>query len=144
MTKYTVASQRRPANVKPQVDPIWRGVGCIMMIVVPVISFAAGAFTVDQIIKQGWPMPYQLMGYPVMPALLMRSAALVPILLWIEKQQNLYAILVLTVAYIVFFGAVISVAYAVVYRFVGPSRYGPLDARPEEIIGNRKIKRYKR
>ncbi len=144
MTKYTLASQRRPANAKPEVHPLWRGVGCIMMIIVPVISFVGAGITVDQIIKQGLPMPYELMGYPVMPPLLMKSDALLPLMLWIEQQQNLYAILLFTVAYIVVLGGLIALVYALVYRYVGPSRYGPLDARPEEIIGNRRIKRYKR
>ncbi len=140
MTKYTVASRRRGANVQPQINPLWRGVGCILMIVVPLLSFGMAAFTVNLVIDQGWPMPYQLMGYPVMPALLMKSDFLVPVLLWIEQQRNLYAILLVTIVYIVFFAAVISAGYSLVYRYVGPPRYGPLDAPPENV----RVKRYKR
>ncbi len=140
MTKYTVASARRPANVQPEVHPIWRGIGCIMMVVIPLISFGLAVFTVNLAVAQDWPMPYQLMGYPVMPTLLMKSDALVPIMMFIQGQQNLYAILLLTVAYIVVLGAIVAAVYSFVYRFVGPPRYGPLDAPPEDI----KVKRYKR
>ncbi len=140
MTKYTVASQRRAMNVQPQVHPLWRGVGCIMMVVVPVISFFAAALTVNIAVAQNWPMPYQLMGYPVMPPLLMKSEALLPIMLFIEQQQNLYAILLLTVFYVVVIGAIVSAVYSFAYRYVGPSRYGPLDSEPI----NKRVKRYKR
>ncbi len=140
MTKYTVASARRRVNEQPQINPLWRGVGCLMMIVVPLLAFGIAVATVNLIISQNWPMPYQLMGYPVMPAVLMKSAFLVPVLLWIEQQQNLYATLLLTVAYIVVIGAVVSAAYSFAYRYVGPPRYGPLDAPPEKI----RVKRYKR
>jgi hypothetical protein len=141
MTKYTVASQqRRPVNAPPQVKPIWRGIGCIMMIVVPVVSFLLAVFTVNLAVAQDWPMPYQLMGYPVMPPLLSKPAALVPVVTFIQSQLNLYAILLFTVAYIVVIGAIVSFIYAFAYRYVGPPRYGPLDAEPP----NRRVKRYKR
>ena len=140
MTKYTVASARRATNVAPQVHPLWRGVGCIMMVVVPVVSFLLAVLTVNIAVAQNWPMPYQLMGYPVMPTLLMKSDALVPILLFIQQQQNLYAILLITIAYIVVIGALVSFGYSFAYRFLGPPRYGPLDAEPEK----RSVKRYKR
>ncbi len=141
MTKYTIASsQRRAPNAKPQVDPLWRGVGCIMMVVVPVISFMLASFTVNLAVGQNWPVPYQLMGPPAVPSLLFQSQALTPIALFIQQQQNLYAILIMTLAYIVVIGAVVSSIYSIVYRFVGPPRYGPLDAAPADI----KVKRYKR
>ncbi len=140
MTKYTAMSARRAVNQQPQVDPIWRGVGCIMMVVVPVISFLLAALTVNLAVAQDWPMPYQLMGYPVMPPLLMKSDALVPVMMFIQAQQNLYAILLITLAYIVVIGAIVSFIYSFVYRYVGPPRYGPLDAEPDR----RRVKRYKR
>ncbi len=140
MTKYTVASQRRASNVQPQVHPLWRGVGCIMMVVIPVISFMLAAFTVNLAVGQNWPVPYQLMGPPAVPPLLFQSQALAPMAFYIQQQQNLYAILLMTVVYIVVLGAVVSTVYSIVYRYVGPSRYGPLDAEPANI----RVKRYKR
>jgi hypothetical protein len=140
MTKYTVAKQRRAMNAQPEIHPLWRGIGCLMMIIVPLISFAAAVLTVNLAVAQNWPMPYQIMGYPVMPPLLMKSDALVPIMLFIEQQQNLYAILLITVAYIVVIGAIVSFAYSFAYRYVGPPRYGPLDMPPPKG----RVKRYKR
>jgi hypothetical protein len=44
------------------------------------------------------------------------------------------------VLYIVIFGGIISVIWALIYRVVGPPRYGPLDAPTPDI----KVKTYKR
>ena len=140
MTKYTVASSRRPMNYKPQVAPIWRGIGCLMIIVIPVVSYAAAYFTVQLVLGQNWPMPYQLMGNPVMPPWMMQNSGLFPIGRFIESIPNLYAILMLTVLYILILGGLISTIYTFVYRYVGPPRYGELDAPPEKI----KVKRYTR
>lgn len=140
MTKYTQASARRAVNAKPDVNPIWRGIGCIMMVVIPVISYLLSLFIVNMGVAQNWPMPYQLMGYPVLPPLFSKSDALLPIVLWIQQQQNLYAILLLTIAFIVVIGGFVIWLYTAIYAQVGPPRYGPLDEPP--IRG--RVKRYKR
>ena len=141
MTKYTTASQRR--QVKPQdegVHAIWRGIGCLLIVIVPTISFLLGTGTVQLAVDQNWPMPYQVMGYPVMPDWLWKAAGLTPLLTFIQGQNNLYAVLMFALIYIIMFSALISFIYALVYRYVGPSRYGPLDAPPPKI----KARRYKR
>ncbi len=75
-----------------------------------------------------------------MPDLLWKVVGLTPLLAFIQSQNNLYAILTVTLLYVVVFSTLVSVVYAFVYRYVGPSRYGPQDAPPP----NMKVKRYKR
>jgi predicted lysophospholipase L1 biosynthesis ABC-type transport system permease subunit len=140
MTKYTVASRRSASGPEKQVPAIWRGIGCLMFIVIPLMSYAAATLFVQFAVDRDWPMPYQLMGYPVLPAWLMSAAALVPVVTFIQAQQNLWAILLATVFFIVVLGAIISYAYAVMYKYVGPPPLGPLDAPPPSF----KVKRYKR
>ncbi len=140
MTKYTVASQRRAVRQQNTTPAVWRGIGCILILFVPFISFILAAATVQLGVDQQWPLPYQLMGYPVMPALLWKVPGFVPVLAFIQAQRNLYAVLTVTIVYIVALGALISLMYSLVYRLVGPSRYGPLDVPPPNI----KVKRYKR
>lgn len=127
-------------NEKAQVAPIWRGIGCIMFLVIPVVSYLLAYLVVQIAVAQNWPMPYQIMGYPVLPPLLSKSEALVPIVLFIESIQNLYAILLLTVLLIVAIGGLAAFIYSLVYRYVGPPRYGPLDMPPPKG----RIKRYTR
>ena len=46
----------------------------------------------------------------------------------------------ITGVFIVILGGIFSLVYAVMYRAVAPSRYGPMDAPPPKV----KIKKYKR
>jgi hypothetical protein len=110
------------------------------MLVVPVVSYLLGALTVQVAVDQNWPVPYQLMGYPALPSLLSRSVALLPVVNFLEEQQNLYAILLMTFLFIIAIGAALSFVYALIYQYVGPPRYGPLDAPPPKIA----VKQYKR
>jgi hypothetical protein len=141
MTKYSTAQQRRRVtdSEKP-LHPIWRGIGCLLIIIIPVLSYILAFATVQLAIAQNWPMPYQIMGYPVMPVLLWKDVGITPLLSFIQSQNNLYAVLAFSLFYIIFFSTLVSFGYALIYRFAGPSRYGPLDAPPPKV----KVKRYTR
>ncbi len=141
MTKYSAVQRHRSVtNNERPLHPVWRGIGCLLILFVPVLSYILAAATVQLTVDQNWPMPYQLMGYPVIPVLLWKDIGIVPLLSFIQSQNNLYAILALTLVYIVFFSALYSFGYAFLYRFIGPSRYGPLDAPPPKV----KVRRYTR
>jgi hypothetical protein len=140
MSKFSSLNQRRSIRKPDRPHAIWGGIGCIMIVLVPVLSFALGALTTQIALDLKWPVPYQLTGHPVMPASLFRVDGLAPILIFIQQQNNLYAMLVLAVFYTVVFGALFSLVYAFIYRFVGPPTYGPQDAAPPKI----KVKPYKR
>ncbi len=140
MTKYTVAQERRAREAKERGSPIWRGIGCLMILFVPVLSYFLATMLVQVAVDQKWPLPYQLMGYPEVSKDLLKISSLTPLWNFIGAQANLYATLMFTVLFIVGIGALISFGYAMVYRFVGPPRYGPLDAPPPKI----RTKAYKR
>jgi len=141
MTKYSTAQQRRRDTSNENIPhPVWRGIGCLLILFVPTVSYLLAAASVQLAVDQNWPMPYQLMGYPVIPVLLWKDIGIVPILTFIQNQNNLYAILLITFVYIIAFSALVSFIYAFVYRYMGPSRYGPQDAPPPKI----KVKRYTR
>ncbi len=140
MTKYNLSGQRRVIKKSEGPHPIWRGIGCLMILIVPIMSFALAAIFVQIALQQNWPVPYQLLGNPVMPKGLWDVSVLAPILAFIQAQTNLYAILALTILFIIVLGGVLSVGYAFIYRFIGPPRYSPLDAPP----ASGKVKSYKR
>ena len=142
MTKWNVADRRSTMleAAQAQTHAIWRGIGCLLMLIVPVMSFILATITVSTGLELNWPMPYQLLGNPVMPAYLWNIQSINPVLGFIQTQTNLYAILVVTVLYIILLSGVLTVAYAIVYRIVGPSPYGPLDAPPAKV----RVRSYKR
>ena len=140
MTKYSSLNQRSAPPKPKQTHPIWRGIGCLMILIVPAISFGLAEITTTIAYQQGWPLPSQLTGYPVMPSLLWNLQGLTPILAAIQGVNNLYLLLALTLVFIVVLGAIISFAYAIIYNFAGPPRHGPMDAPPPKV----KLKKYNR
>jgi hypothetical protein len=140
MTKYSSSNRRRAVPRPDSPHPIWRGIGCLMIVIVPVMAFTLGLLTVQIALALNWPVPIQLTGYPVLPASLFSVNILVPILIFIEHQNNFYALMTLTILYTVVLGALFSLIYAIIYRFVGPPKYGPQDAPPPNI----KVRPYKR
>jgi hypothetical protein len=141
MTKYNSASHRKviPRTAGPH--PIWNGIGCLMMLIVPVISFGLGVLSMDAAVEQDWPIPASFLGYVDMPDIFYDSDVLIPIANAIAEVENLVGYLVFTFVYVVILGGFLSFAYALVYRFVGPPTYGPMDMPPPR--GGR-AKRYKR
>ncbi len=141
MGKYSAASRRPPPPPKPEgPHAVWRGIGCLMALIVPVISSALAVETVKYGIKARWPIPYQLLGTPLLPEFFYKSDGLVQVFGPLTHIPNLYAYTVAGLLYILLLGGLLSLVYAIMYRFVGPTRYGPTDAPPPKI----KTKRYVR
>ena len=98
-----------------EIHPIWRGIGCVFMILIPILAYAASVTLVRENIKQKWvELPSELLGSITLPTL----------------GKIYYADVVVALAMIFIIFAIFTVAYAIVYRLVGPSFYGPLDALP--------------
>lgn len=140
MGKYSSLSRKRITPKSDGPHEIWRGIGCLMMLIIPAISIAAGVSTVNYGLKHNWPIPYQLLTAPVLPKFFYKSSGLLAIFYPLTQIQNFYAYVAVSILYAILIGGVISLVYAIIYRLVGPSRYGPLDAPPPKI----KTKRYTR
>jgi hypothetical protein len=137
--KYAQYQKKTPP--KPtQPHPIWRGIGCLMMILVPFMSYAAGVLTVNYALQQGYPLPYQLLGAPTLPAFIWQNPTLAYLFAPLLRWENLYAHLTFALVYVVLFGSILAFVYALIYRFVGPPRYTPLDVPPPPV----KIRPHKR
>ncbi len=101
---------------KEPVHPIWRGIGCLLMILIPIISFASATLLVQQGIPQRYiaitgdlAFQYPVPGFGSLP---------------------IFYVLIVT-AVITFLGFVfVSFLYSMIFRMGSGSRYGPLDAPP--------------
>jgi hypothetical protein len=130
MGKYGTYEFTRPGEQKRrEPHPIWRGIGCLFMIIVPIVSYAGAALLVRENMEQHWfEVPVELAGalnfapvYNFIPPLRNFLVSLGPIY---------YLDILLTVGLmIVGFGAM-SVVYSLMYKAVGPDRYGPYDSPP--------------
>ncbi len=139
MGKYSSYERKMPPRIR-EPHPIWRGFGCLMLLIVPVFSFAVSMLLVQIGRDNDWPIPVELLGRPQLPDILFRIPGLVPFWQFIENQRDLYAHLVLTLIISMVLMGILSLVYAFVYRYVGPPQYGPLDAPPPNV----RTKRYKR
>ena len=119
--------------------PIWRGIGCGLILLVPILSFAAATVSMPLFLYRGW-VPQQLLFTPQIPNWLNYAPGLAQIVQFLFGRYAIFAILLLTFVYIIILGGVFSVLYAFMYRVMAPSRYGPMDAPPPKV----KIKKYRR
>jgi len=118
-----------------------RGIGCILLAVVPVLAYGSAVLVVNYGIKHAWQIPPNWLGTPAIHPLLWKLGGLQTILTFIQAQTNLTANLFFAIALAVVIFGVMSILYGFIFKIMGPPQYGPTDAPP---IRGVKIKRYKR
>jgi hypothetical protein len=74
---------------KPEINPLWRGVGCIIMVVLPLITFALTVISAPPIVATGL-VPLQLLGYVNFPTWVFRISGLSDIAIFIRGINNLW------------------------------------------------------
>ncbi len=122
MSKYTRYRYRQVKERRWKVHPIWRGIGLLFLIMVPIMSFAGAILLVRQNFRLGWvQVPAELLKFFNTPQL-------------VSVSQDLARIYYLDIAVALAFMAlgfgVISIIYSMLYSVLGPSRYGPVDSPP--------------
>ncbi len=127
---------RQEKSNKPH--PVWTGLGCLMIVVVLLMSIGASIVAMQMIQDNHWPFPYQLLGYARFPDIFYSTIGLAKLFNAIGSVNNLYAYIALTLVFSVILSGIVSVLYAFIYRMVGPSKYGPTDARPIKMRINKK------
>ena len=138
MGKYRSGVRKEDTRAEGQL-PIWRGIGCLLIVLVPVLSYAAAEVSMPFFLSQRL-VPRELLTTPQTPDWLWLAPVLAQTYQFIFGRPGILAILVLTVIYILFIGGIMSVLYAFMYQLAAPSRYGPMDAPPPRV----KVKKYKR
>lgn len=116
---------------RQQIHPIWRGIGCILLFLVPIISFFLARYFMA---NSGLiPLPIEL-SKPVILSFY-NLGPVDSIIYRINDAFNgelLYGDLFFTIIFMVLGFGVLSIAYGIIYRIIGPPRYGPLDAPEAE------------
>lgn len=117
MSKYHQTYQRPVTNPHPgSVHPIWRGIGCLLIILIPIISFAGARVLVQENLQQKWvQIPDELSGSFNVPSL---------------GQVSFADLTVAVILMVIGFG-LLTIVYAFIYRVFGPSPYGPMDSPPQ-------------
>lgn len=124
---------------KGGLHPIWRGIGCIMIIIVPLMSYAL-AVLVTPSIKATGILPRELFLHLHFPVWAYQTPVISPIAVFLSSLDNLGAIILFFFIFLVILSGIFSMIYAGIYQTIGPARYTALDAPPTKFSG----KRYKR
>jgi len=108
---------KRPETKQEALHPVWRGIGCFMIILMPVMSYAGAVELVKANYRNGWVrMPAEFSGNVTIP--------------YIGTINDLYAYLAIGIVFLVIGFGVLTMLYSVLYSAVGPPKYGPTDAPP--------------
>jgi hypothetical protein len=137
MSKYV--KYRIKPTPKKTMNPIWRGIGCILIVVVPLMAFGLMILTVPALTASG-KVPYQLTGYVQFPEWAYRVIIVKNIALFIGSFKDLWLNTLTFLVMVLILTTVASLIYAWFYSLVGPARYTALDAPPPKHKG----KAYKR
>jgi len=111
--------------------PAMRGIGCLTMVLVPVLSYAIADFLTKGPAR-AWRLPPTWYGTPNIPDF-MFSGGLRPLGGFLQGQQNLTGNLIIGVGImLVLFGAM-SIIYGILFNMMAPSKYGPTDVPPPRV-----------
>ena len=117
-----------------------RGIGCLMMILLPMISYIAAVelLKIKKVQSFFYAVSPSLFGAPSIPQSLLEVKSIQPLLYKISSWANLEAHILFGLAILLALSGTISLVYALIYRAVAPPRYGALDAPPQKHRGTKK------
>jgi hypothetical protein len=134
MAKYAQFKQRPTA--RRVMNPIWRGIGCILIVVVPLVAYWLMILTVPMIIATG-KIPYQLLRPAHFPDWAYRAPVIAEMARFIGSISNLWLNLIAFFVIILLLTGVASLLYSMFYALVGPARYTEVDAPPAKYKGKK-------
>ncbi len=141
MGRYTSYQREKAKAKRKEVNPIMRGIGCILIVLVPILAYGIAIYVVDYGVRKGWALPPTWLGIIAIHPLLLRLAGLSIIWNFLQAQNNLVANLFFAAAIAIVIFGILAIIYGFTYKLFGPPEYGPTDMPP---IKGRKVKRYKR
>ena len=115
------------------IHPIWRGIGCLMLILIPIVAFAAADTFFDNA------SDLSLFGSTVFPNTGIMYRVFFSFDIWGDTTFRITLFhLVFTILFSVVGFLIFSFVYAIIYRVSGPPRYGPTDAPPPRRTKSRR------
>jgi len=116
MGKYDRYDKPKIKSQQQKMHPVWRGIGCLMLILIPVMAYAAA-----DVFLQAAP------GLGLFPRSgdIYRNIDLGYITLPFSMGEAVFTIFFAVLGFVAF-----SLVYSMVYRVAGPPKYGPTDAPP--------------
>jgi hypothetical protein len=124
---------------RPQMNPMWRGIGCIFFIVAPLISYAIAVLLVPPLDATGM-VPLELLGHIHFADWVYHVPILNSIAGFIAGINDMGLGLIVWFVVLVLLTGVFTLIYVAIMQTIGPPRYSEIDAPPPRY----KAKPYKR
>jgi ABC-type antimicrobial peptide transport system permease subunit len=140
MGKYRSNSRNQAGPPRNQIPPLVRGIGCITMVIIPLLSYGIAVYWIQNGLPGSALIPPSLLGAPNIPSFFFSSPAFSGIANFLAKQNNLSANLIFALAIAMIIGGFMAIVYGYIYSMFGPSKYGPTDVPPPRV----KTKKYTR
>ena len=107
MGKYNYFQKEKGPQNKG-LHPVWRGIGCLITIITPIISGAASSVLVSFGKSQKWPFLYQLSGYFRFPDVFYQIPTVMKVANYISSIADFKALFVFFVVFLLLFSSVFS------------------------------------
>ena len=114
---------------KAQANPLWRGFGCIIMVVLPLITFGLTVMSIPPLVATGL-VPFQLLEQVNFPAWVFRIPGLSDVAIFIRGLNDLWLGVIVFFIILLLLTGISSLIYVSVLQVIGPPRYSEKDAPP--------------
>jgi hypothetical protein len=116
-----------------KVHPVWRGIGCALLILVPIMAWFATDLFLQS--NQRIVLPWELTKVITVPytKVVQIDRIIAQVNRYFDSSGLMYGQLFFTAIFSVVGFGVMAFLYAILYRVAGPSRYGPFDVPPDKI-----------
>jgi len=116
-----------------KIHPVWRGIGCILLLLVPIMSWYIATIILQSNAKTL--LPYQLTNVFVIPTVNISAIdqLIIQVNHYFKNVNFVFGQLFLTIIFSVIGFGIIALIYSILYRVAGPPRYGPFDVPPNSV-----------
>lgn len=120
MSKFDHFDSQKQKSKQKGPHPIWRGIGCLMIIIIPIMAYAAA-----DLFLQAAPG----MGLFPQAADIYQNIDLKYFVLPFSLGEAIFTVFFAVLGFMIF-----AFLYTFAYRVAGPPKYGPTDAPPPKPV----------
>jgi hypothetical protein len=129
MSKYEKYTIKPKKERRWRIHPIWRGIGCFMLVIIPVVSYAAAYIVARANYQIGWvKIPNELRGWVDLSPVFRFAPWLAEIIS--PSMRFYYLDLALTVTFIVVAFGLLTLFYGILYSATGVTKSDPYYVPP--------------
>jgi hypothetical protein len=131
---FSKQQYHRPREQRPwKINPVWRGIGCVLLLLIPIMSWFGSSLFLQT--NQKVNLPRELTRVIVIP--FTHVAEIDRVILQINHYFNATGFVFGQIFFTIIFSfigfGVMALLYAILYQVAGPPRYGPFDVPPDKV-----------